>query len=171
MAYFKYFFLLLLKKIKKYWMKNKNWRPKILSWYLEVANCQFFYICKTWIRNWGYQSKDHTSTETSQFLEIFPKRTKKFEAFLTLSCNLLLDSLKSYELFGWKFMISCLVCWEIVIHLRNFIFVKEQIFKIIRVDYLFKMTFLHHHFCHKSLFWCLALGLKHKMMTIIAFLM
>ena len=78
-------FLLLLKKIKKYWMKNKNWHPKILSWYLEVANCQFFCICKTWIRNWGYRSKDQTSTETSQFLRFSLKEQKSLKHFWPLA--------------------------------------------------------------------------------------
>ena len=78
-------FLLALKKIKKYWMKNKNWHPKILSWYLEVANCQFFCICKTWIRNWGYWSKDHTSSETSQFLRFSLKEQKSLKHFWPLA--------------------------------------------------------------------------------------
>ena len=136
-------------------MKSKNWHPKILSWYLEVANCQFFDIGKTWIRNWGYQLY---IKRNKPIFEIFPKSTKKFDAILTFSCNLLQDSLKSCELFGWKFIISYLVCWEIVIHLRNFMFVKGQIFKIVQVDYVLKMILLHHHFCHSSLFWCSTLG-------------
>ena len=85
MAFFKDFFLAAFEKMKKYWMKNKNWQPKILSWYLKVANCQFFDIGKTWIRNWGYQSKNYTSTETSQFLRFSLKVQKSLKQFWPLA--------------------------------------------------------------------------------------